>query len=149
MFPLVSSSALRRGVRVAARTATTTASAVPRIYSPQQQRPQEVGLAASSRCPTTSFSSSRGFSSTTAASSSAASTTTPRDDTSVDEPREQMSFDVLIVGGGPAGLAASIRLKQLCAEHGKDLSVCLIDKGRCVHFVLGCCCCCCCCCMDY
>ena len=140
MFPLVSSSAVRRGVRVAARTATTAA-AVPRIYSPQQQqRPQEVGLAASSRCPTTSFSSSRGCSSTSAASSSAASTT-PRDDNSVDEPHEQMSFDVLIVGGGPAGLAASIRLKQLCAEHGKDLSVCLIDKGRCVQFLLGCCCC--------
>ena len=43
-----------------------------------------------------------------------------------------MPFDVLIVGGGPAGLAASIRIKQLCAQNGKDLSVCLIDKGRCV-----------------
>jgi len=41
-----------------------------------------------------------------------------------------MAFDVLIVGGGPAGLAASIRLKQLSAETGKDLSVCVIDKGR-------------------
>jgi electron-transferring-flavoprotein dehydrogenase len=46
-----------------------------------------------------------------------------------------MPFDVLIVGGGPAGLAASIRLKQLCAETGKELSVCLIDKGRCVLYV--------------
>ena len=50
------------------------------------------------------------------------------------EPRESMPFDVLIVGGGPAGLAAAIRIKQLCQETGKDLSVCLIDKGRYVLF---------------
>ena len=46
-----------------------------------------------------------------------------------EEPRESMAFDVLIVGGGPAGLAASIRIKQLCIEHDKELSVCVIDKG--------------------
>ena len=46
-----------------------------------------------------------------------------------EEPREAMAFDVLIVGGGPSGLAASIRLKQLCQEQDQDLSVCVIDKG--------------------
>ena len=44
--------------------------------------------------------------------------------------RESMPFDVLIVGGGPSGLAASIRLKQLCEENEVDLSVCVIEKGR-------------------
>lgn len=37
--------------------------------------------------------------------------------------------DVVIVGAGPAGLSAAIRLKQLAAEHGKDIRVCLVEKA--------------------
>ena len=43
--------------------------------------------------------------------------------------RESMEVDVLIVGAGPSGLAAGIRLKQLGAENGQDLSVCILEKG--------------------
>jgi electron-transferring-flavoprotein dehydrogenase len=43
--------------------------------------------------------------------------------------RESMEYDVVIVGAGVAGLAAAIRLKQLAGEKGRDISVCVLEKG--------------------
>ena len=43
--------------------------------------------------------------------------------------RESMSYDVVIVGAGPAGLASAIRLKQLANEAGREIAVCVLEKG--------------------
>ncbi len=49
--------------------------------------------------------------------------------TSIRADRDAMEYDVVIVGAGPAGLSAAIRLKQLAAENNREVSVCILEKG--------------------
>jgi len=53
--------------------------------------------------------------------------------------RDVMHYDILVVGAGPAGLSAAIRLKQLALESGREISVCVLEKGAAVgaHIISG------------
>lgn len=50
-------------------------------------------------------------------------------DDRLNAPRDSDQADVVIVGGGPSGLSAAIRIKQMCKASGKDLRVCLLEKS--------------------
>eukprot|EP01122_Echinamoeba_exundans_P015216 TRINITY_DN7125_c0_g1_i1.p1 TRINITY_DN7125_c0_g1~~TRINITY_DN7125_c0_g1_i1.p1 ORF type:complete len:599 (-),score=125.02 TRINITY_DN7125_c0_g1_i1:12-1808(-) len=61
-------------------------------------------------------------------------------DDRLNAPRDSDQADVVIVGGGPSGLATAIRIKQMCKASGKDLRVCLLEKGAEMgnHILSGC-----------
>ena len=55
------------------------------------------------------------------------------------EERESMEFDVVIVGAGPSGLSASIKLMQLSEQQGLDLNICMLEKSSDIgsHIISG------------
>lgn len=54
------------------------------------------------------------------------------------QPRDADQADVVIVGGGPAGLSSAIRLKQLAQERGKDIRVCVLEKAAQIGILIWC-----------
>ena len=57
----------------------------------------------------------------------------------MNETREKMNYDVVIVGAGPSGLSAGIKIKNLALKNNKNISVCILEKGAEVgsHIISG------------